>query len=192
MFFFEPGEWRENGKQMRVVRMTIASPAADPLSALWNRLRQHRGTVSGKFAGGGNHRISDFRHYVGSALLNRDSIDCSSWEKTGLSNTAARKKEHRLETEISRIINTMPFLWISTDRSSKPAQLNQFIKRNAVALLSNYQRKFIYDPPSPHWLGHYCCEPAVRISGLWHSRGGGVPYNLRFLDYLEKLTRLIV
>lgn len=190
-FFFEPGELRENGKQMRVVRMDVANSAADPLSALWDRLRQHRGTVSGKFAGGGNHRISDFRYYVGSALVNRDSIDCPSWEKLDSSNAATRKKEHPLEVEVSRIINNMPFLWISTDRSSKPGQLNQFIKRNAVALLGNCHKNFIYDPPSPQWLGQYCPESTVRISGLWNSRNVDVPCNLKFLDYLEKLIRLV-
>ena len=171
-FFFEPRELRENGKQMRVVRMVIANPNADPLSALWDRLRQHRGTISGKFAGGGNHRVSDFRYYIGSALINRDSIDCPSWEELDSSNTAIRKKEHSLETEISQIINNMPFLWISTERSSKPGQLNQFIKHNAISLLSNYHRKlFMTRLPRTGWgtiaLNRRCGFPDYGIAGVW-------------------------
>lgn len=191
-FFFQPGEFRANGEQMRVVRVGIANPvAADRQSALWDRLREHRGTVSGKFAGGGNHRTSDFRYFVGSSLIARDRIDCSSWEKLDLANTVIRKKEHRLETEVSQIINNMPFLWIDTERSAKPEQLNQFIKRHAVSLLSNYHKKLICDPPSPNWLGNYCPNMAVRLSGLWNSRNVDTPCNLKFLDYLEKLTRLV-
>jgi len=191
MLFFQPGELRENGTQMRVVQVTIANTVADPLSPLWNRLRQHRGTVSGKFAGGGNHRVSDFRSHIGSALVNREELAYSSWGRTELSNAATRKQEHPLEVEVSRIINHMPFLWISTDYSSNPIQLSQFINRNTLSLLSNYQKKLKCDLPSQHWLGHYCSDPAVRISGLWNNRRVDIPYNLKFLDYLEKLIKLV-
>jgi hypothetical protein len=159
-FFFEHGEFRDNGTQMRVVQVTIANSVTDPLSPLWNRLRQHRGTISGKFAGGGNHRVSDFRSNIGNALINREKLAYPSWEVES-SNAATRKQEHPLEVEVSRIINHMPFLWLSTDYSSNPIQLSQFINRNAVSLLSNHHRKIKYDQPSEHWLGHYCSDPVV-------------------------------
>ncbi len=75
-FFFEPGEQRTtsvNGP--RVVRVGTHGLKAGSKSTLWKRLRQHRGTLSGKYAGGGNHRGSVFRLHVGTALINRDDWD---------------------------------------------------------------------------------------------------------------------
>lgn len=190
-FFFEPGEMRDNGKQMRVVRVGVSKYSESPQSPLWDRLREHRGTISGKFSGGGNHRISNFRYYVGSALVNRDNLVCPSWEKLDITNASIRKKEHALEKKVSDIISNMPFLWLSTERSSRPDQLNQFIKRHAVALLSNYSAQIALDAPSPAWLGRYCPNDAVRLSGLWNHRGVDVNCNPRFLNYLEKLVRLV-
>lgn len=190
-FFFQPGEMRDNGKQLRVVRVGISKSSESLQSPLWDRLREHRGPIRGKFSGGGNHRVSNFRHYIGSALMNRDKIPCSTWEKMDKTNAATRKAEHQLETKVSDIINDMPFFWLSTDRSSKPEQLNLFIKRNAVALLSNYRKQDILDAPAPTWLGRYCPNDAVRCSGLWNHRSVDVKYNPRLLKYLDKLVRLV-
>ena len=190
-FFFEPGELRDNGKQMRVVRVGVSQSSKSPQSPLWDRLREHRGTISGKFSGGGNHRMSNFRYYVGSALINRDNVVCPSWEELESYNTSIRKEEHPLEMKVSDIISNMPFLWLSTERSSRPDQLNKFIKRNAVALLSNYHNQVALDSPSPNWLGHYCPNDAIRLSGLWNHRSVDVTCNPRFLNYLEKLVRLV-
>jgi hypothetical protein len=189
-FFFEPGELRDDGKTMRVVMVGVANPPGGPQSALWDSLREHRGTISGKFAGGGNHRISQFRHYVGNALISRDNLICPSWKKLDVSNTAIRKKEHFLEVQVSQVINNMPFLWISTDRSLKPEQLNMFIQRHAIALLSNYRKKTPYDLPSPEWLGRHCPNDAVQLAGLWNDRYIDVRCNPKFLDYLEKLVQV--
>lgn len=190
-FFFESGEMRDNGKQMRVVRVGVSKYSESPQSPLWDRLREHRGTISGKFSGGGNHRISNFRYHVGGALINRDNLVCPTWEKLDITNTSIRKKEHALEKKVSDIISNMPFLWISTDRSLRPDQLNQFIKRNAVALLSNYNAEITLDRPSPAWLGHYSPNESISLSGLWNYRNVDVVFNPKFLDYLEKLVRLV-
>lgn len=190
-FFFEPGELRDNGKQMRVVRVGVSQSSESPQSPLWDRLREHRGTISGKFSGGGNHRMSKFRYHVGSALINRDNLVCPSWEELDSYNASIRQEEHPLEMQVSDIISNMPFLWLSTDRSSHPEQLNQFIKRNAVALLSNYRNQVALDLHSPNWLGRYCPNDAIRLSGLWNYRSVDVTCNLRFLNYLEKLARLV-
>ena len=190
-FFFESGEMRDNSKQMRVVRVGVSKYSESPQSPLWDRLREHRGPISGKFSGGGNHRISNFRYHVGGALINRDNLVCPSWEKLDIANASIRKKEHALEKKVSDIINNMPFLWISTDRSLRPDQLNQFIKRNAVALLSNYNAEITLDRPSPAWLGHYSPNESISLSGLWNYRNVDVVFNPKFLDYLEKLVRLV-
>lgn len=69
-FFFEEGEYREDGKTPRVVRVgTHALGPSRP--TLWGRLSQHRGTDGGSTPGGGNHRGSIFRRHVGAAWNGR-------------------------------------------------------------------------------------------------------------------------
>src|SRR6266566_1615272 len=66
-FFFEPGEVRsDTGQGRRVVRVGTHALTASSRTTLWNRLSQHRGTVTPK---GGNHRGSIFRLLIGAALL---------------------------------------------------------------------------------------------------------------------------
>src|SRR5690606_956782 len=60
-FFFEPGEMREYGTEMRVVRVGTHAVSLGSRTTLWKRLRQHRGTLGGASAGSGNHRGSIFR-----------------------------------------------------------------------------------------------------------------------------------
>jgi len=68
-FFFEPGEFREDGRSERVVRVGTHAVSLNSRATLWTRLRQHRGRVRGRNPGGGNHRESQFRYLVGDALL---------------------------------------------------------------------------------------------------------------------------
>lgn len=64
-FFFEPGETRGSKADLRVVRVGTHAISKGSCTALWNRLRTHRGVRGG----GGNHRGSIFRLHVGIALL---------------------------------------------------------------------------------------------------------------------------
>ena len=187
-FFFEPGEYRDNGQEMRVVRVGVSNPPRNQQSGLWDRLRQNRGTIAGKMSGGGNHRISDFRTLVGSALARRDNIPCPTWEDMQQSNTKIRQAEHPLEARVSEVICSMPFLWVSTDRSKNPALTRQYIKNNAIALLSNYQRP-PRDKASDGWLGLYCQNRLVRLSGLWHTDYVADNYDPVFLNLLKKLLK---
>jgi hypothetical protein len=75
---------------------------------------------------------------------------------------------HAPESEVSRFICKMPFVWIEADDDPGPGSLRGYIERNAIALLSNYGKEPV-DPPSPGWLGHYCDRER---SG---SRGCGTP-----------------
>lgn len=72
-FFFEPGEARADGSG-RVVRVGTHALTATSQATLWGRLRQHRGHLTGRHAGGGNHRASVFRRHVGAALIIRDGL----------------------------------------------------------------------------------------------------------------------
>ena len=57
--FFEPGEMRRDGTP-RVVRVGTHALTVGSRTTLWQRLSQHRGYLSGRWAGGGNHRGSVF------------------------------------------------------------------------------------------------------------------------------------
>ena len=55
----------------------------------------------------------------------------------------------------------MPFLWLAIEDTAGPDSLRCYIERNSIALLSNYEKPPL-DPPSRHWLGHYCDRERVR------------------------------
>lgn len=161
-FFMEDGETRsDTGGGPRIVRVGTHALKPGSSTKLWTRLSQHRGQVH---SGGGNHRGSIFRLIVGTALKARDGHVCDSW---GVGSTASgdiRAGEVRMESEISRLIGKMPFVWIEADDDPGLDSLRGYIERNAIALLSNYGKEPI-DPPSAGWLGHSCDRERVRKSG---------------------------
>ena len=166
-FFFEPGEFRENKKTPRVVRVGTHALKADSKTTLWNRLRQHRGTKKGSMKNGGNHRGSIFRLHVGTAILRRDQIG-DEYPTWGIGQSAPRETrvgEYSIEVLVSEHIRSMPFLWLNVDDSSGPSSLRGYIERNSIGLLSNFMREPI-DPPSPSWLGKYCQNENIQLSGL--------------------------
>lgn len=186
-FFREPGEVRtDSGAKSRVVRVGTHALKAESATTLWNRLSQHKGYVR---SGGGNHRGSIFRLIVGTALIERDSISCPTWDKCR--HTAARevrKREQSLEMAVSKVIGQMPFLWLAIGDEPGPASLRGYIERNAIALLSNYGKQPI-DPPSRAWLGYHCNREKVRTSGLWNSNHVDERYDPAFLGTLEDLIK---
>lgn len=168
-FFFETGEYREDGVTSRVVR--VGTHALKPSrSTLWGRLAQHKGNVGGGHPLGGNHRGSIFRLHVGTGLLATGDWPDSVRETWGVGSTAKgaiKESEYPLERAVSAHIGAMPFLWLDIDDEHSPASNRGLVERGAIALLSNYQRAVI-DAPSPHWLGHHASREAIRESGLWN------------------------
>src|SRR5437773_8838436 len=55
------------------------------------------------------------------------------------------------EQSVSYHLAHMPFLWLNIDDSPGHKSLRGMLERNAIALLSNYQRMPL-DPPTPSWL----------------------------------------
>jgi hypothetical protein len=58
------------------------------------------------------------------------------------------------------------------ERAARP-----FVQRNAIALISNFERTMV-EPPSPTGRGHHSARPRVRDSGLWnneHVEGAASP-----------------
>jgi hypothetical protein len=183
-FFRESGENRiDSGDGPRIVRVGTHALKAGGSAILWRRLSQHRGTVS---RGTGNHRGSIFRLLVGKSLIARQHYDYPTW---GIGDRAL--KDHRaaealLESEVSRVIGAMPFLWIAIDDEAGPQSQRGFVERNSIALLSNYAKDPV-DAPSSGWLGHYCDRERVRGSGLWNSNHVDESYDRGFLDTLKRL-----
>lgn len=171
---------------MRVVRVGISNNPHGKVSGLWDRLREIRGPIRGKHAGGGNHRVADFRYLVGLALLEQNGLQCPSWTLME-GNAAVRVAEYPLESRVSDYINEMPLLWLSTDVSKNPVLTKKYIRNNTIALLSNCGKAAI-DPPSPGWLGNYCPEKVVRLSGVWHEDYIDSRYDPGFLQVVEKMV----
>ncbi len=145
-FFMEPGETRSHsGRGPRIVRVGTHALKLGSKTTLWNRLSQHRGVAR---TGGGNHRGSIFRLIVGTALIEREAIDCNTWDdRQGSAPREVREREHSLERAVSQVIGNLPFLWLSIEDEPGPQSLRGFIERNTIALLSNYGKPSI-DPPS--------------------------------------------
>ncbi|HEY8345757.1 MAG TPA: hypothetical protein VIL07_00585 [Symbiobacteriaceae bacterium] len=190
-FFFEPGEFREDGQTPRVVRVGTHAVSTGSRTTLWQRLAAHRGRIGGRHPGGGNHRGSIFRLHVGTALVNRGLAPAAaalSWEQERPADPALREAEHQLEQMVSQHIRSMPFLWVAVDDPPGPQSHRKVIEANAVALLSNLGKEPI-DPPSPNWLGRWASRPAIRESGLWNVDHVDEPYAPEFLDLLEQYVR---
>ena len=187
-FFFEPGEFREDRKTPRVVRVGTHALKRGSKTTLWKRLRQHRGTTRGSMVGGGNHRGSIFRLHVGSAILEKEGIT-DEYQTWGVSQSASRTirvSEYPIEKMVSNYIRSMPFIWLNIDDEPGPDSQRGYIERNSIAFLSNYSRKDI-DPPSSNWLGKYCWNENVRNSGLWNSNHVNETVHYNFLDQIEQI-----
>jgi hypothetical protein len=195
-FFFEPGERRsDSGSGARVVRVGTHALSANTKSTLAQRLRQHRGNVSG----GGNHRGSIFRLLVGHAMQTRGDLQkCTSW---GLKNTRKQAAIHLsipnpvlkdaeadVELSVTAFLGTLPILWLNVGNGPGRRSLRGYIERNAIALLSNYQRNG-FDLPSAGWLGRHSNREKVRKSGLWNQRHVDEQHDHRFIATLELAIR---
>jgi hypothetical protein len=190
-FFFEPGEFREDGRSQRVVRVGTHALKLGSRTTLWNRLSQHRGQVGGRYGGGGNQRGSIFRHLVGEALSGSGKISAempSSWNEGMTARGAIRENEHELEVAVSQYIGKMPFLWFGVDDPSGPQSARRAIETGSIALLSNFVGDPV-DPPSKQWLGLSSSRGRVRSSGLWNSRDVEKPWSEAFLAELGRHSR---
>jgi hypothetical protein len=146
-------------------------------------------------SGLGNHRGSIFRLLVGQALLTRGGLACRSWGEKGDIGQASvalnvprddlAANEAPVEREVSNYIGRMPFLWLNVDDAPGPNSLRGVIERNAIALLSNYQRPVI-DSSSPRWLGNDSNRTLVRSSGLWNQRHVQETHDPAFLGSFER------
>jgi hypothetical protein len=166
-FFVERGETREIG-ELRVVRVGTHAVSRNSKTRLWDRLRMHRGTLFGKYSGGGNHRASVVRKLVGSAIIQKEYLQSDSWGIGQSAKEHFRKAEHYIEVKVSNYIRNLPFLWLRAEDKASPNSIRSVIERNAIALLSNFNKHDIIDPPTSNWLGyiHQVNGYDVRVYGI--------------------------
>lgn len=195
-FFFEPVEFRSDGESLRVVRVGTHAVNRISSTSFWNRLRQHRGTLSGAYPGGGNHRGSVFRLQVGSAILYKEGLEeeYPTWGQGSSTNKPTRIAEYPIEKKVSTYIRSMPFLWLKADDKPGPKSIRSYIERNSIALLSNHRKlgtNKAIDPPSENWLGYHAWNENIRKSGLWNSDHTEDNYEPNFLNLLQELINKI-
>jgi hypothetical protein len=184
-FFFEPGEIRAGGG-MRVVRVGTHALTQTSQTILWGRLVQHRGPLTGRHAGGGNHRASVFRRHVGAALIQRAEMPgplLRSWLDRDGPRPGQEEVEAQVEQMVSAWIGGMPFLWL--DVPLRPDRA--FIERNSIALTSCMAGG--RDPASPGWLGRHAQPAEIRQSALWNVQHVEHQREPGFLDRLDVLIR---
>jgi hypothetical protein len=184
-FFREGGESRsDTGDGPRIVRVGTHALKSGSGTKLWTRLSQHKGQSG---TGGGNHRGSIFRLLVGTALIARHGHDFPTWDVGNTAKADVRKGELALEQEVSRTIGSMPFIWLAIGDEAGPESLRGYIERNAIALLSNYEKPAL-DAPSENWLGRHCDRELVRQSGIWNQNHVDENYEPAFLDRFDQLV----
>ena len=186
-FFFEDGEFREDGVTPRVVRIGTHAVSEGSKATLWKRLRGHRGTRRGD----GNHRGSIFRLRVGQALMQKEDFAQEIHKSWGLGGTAlkqVRTAEAPLEIAVSSYIGRMPFLWAAVDDAAGAQSLRSYMEKNSIGLLSNF-RKPSLDLPSAGWLGRLSTEEKIRRSGLWNSDFVDRDYDHAFLTIFKKFVQ---
>jgi hypothetical protein len=184
-FFVEPGEFRSDGKEHRIVRVGTHAVSTGSRSTLWKRLRAHRGASSGD----GNHRGSIFRRHVGVALLamSADSAAITSWGLGSNAPKPTRAQEAALEGRVSSFLATTRVYWVDVPDEAGRNSLRSYIERNAIALLSNGLNPL--DKPSACWLGRKSDRECIRQSGLWNVDYVGDKYDPVFLQTLEECVR---
>jgi hypothetical protein len=184
-FFFADDEFRANGGQRRLTRVGTHAVSDGSSTSLWNRLRTHRGALTGTYEDGGNHRGSVFRERVGEALIERHDLhdDYPEWGHGSSAGRDLRLTELDLERRVSDYIRELPFLWVKIDDEPGSDSDRAYVERNVIALASNYCREAI-DPRVDGWLGTDSPSEKIRNSGLWNVDHVDEAYDPVFLDRL--------
>ena len=136
-FLFEPEEFRApNAITSRITYVGTHAISKNSKSTLLGRLKQIRGIYEPKY---GNHRGAVLRKYIGQALINKHQ-DCEieTWGKEKIPNQIQRAKELPLEKQVSEYISEMSILAIPIIDKPEKTSARATIKKNAVALLSEY------------------------------------------------------
>ena len=100
-----------------------------------------------------------------------------------MSRGALAAAEKPVEEAVTSYLGAMRLLWIEVSDEADRNSLRGCLERNAISLLSNFDRKAI-DPPSPDWLGFSSDRPLVSQAGLWNQRHVTETRDPAFLELL--------
>jgi len=186
-FFFADDETRNATDQLRLTRIGTHAVSTESGTSLWNRLRTHRGANSGTYEDGGNHRGSVFRKRVGEAMIERGDLhdEYPHWGEGSSAGRDRRLAELKHERRVSEYVRDLPFLWVNVGDEPGPDSDRAYIERNAIALVSNYQKEPL-DPRVEEWLGHDNPRGRIAESGLWNIDHVDKHYDPAFLDRLAE------
>ena len=186
-FFFATDEQRADTDQLRLTRVGTHAVSEGSGTSLWNRLRTHRGALSGTYEGGGNHRGSVFRKRIGEAMVERHNLhdEYPEWGDGSSAGRDLRLEELEMERQVSDYLRELPFLWVDVDDEPGPESDRAYLERNAIALVSNYRKETI-DSRSNEWLGTDSQSQEIRESGLWNVNHVDESYDPAFLDQFAK------
>jgi hypothetical protein len=181
-FFFSSDEKRENSNFLRVTRVGTHAVSNGSKTTLWSRLRTHRGSMNGNHINGGNHRGSIFRLRIGQAMINKYDLQekYPYWGKGANASREIRDAEYSLEKRVSNYLRSLPFIYIEIDDEASPKSDRAYVERNAIALLSNYNKE-VFDPRDSTWLGFHSPIVEINRSGLWNSDHVTKQYDPNFL-----------
>ncbi|WP_229380520.1 hypothetical protein [Haloarcula marismortui] len=188
-FFFSPASdlRATTAVDWRLSRIGTVGVSTGSSNTLWNRLRQHRGNVRGKYAGGGNHRGSIFRLHVGRALIEKhgwhDEYPHWGEQNPDAETTAVREQEHELEQRVSEYIRDLPFLWVDVPGDPGPECDRAEIESHTIAMVSRYRRSA--GPSDLDWLGYHSPKSEVYQSGLWNVRHVSDSFDPSVVDQLS-------
>lgn len=201
-FLFSSEETRMWSDQPRLVGV-VAAPGPGGRGTLWDELRSHRGSKSGRYAGGGNHRDSPLRREVGKAIVEREGLheDYPDWGSWASESRPIREAEHDLETAVSDYLRDLTVVALDVPEGGEllPATgiskggaraendvescRRAWLAKNAVALISNYAASGI--DPRGDWLGAHSPDDAVAESGFWAWEHVDAAPDHGFLDAFE-------
>ena len=186
-FFLAPRERHDADDVRRVTRVGTHAVSTGSKTSLWDRLRTHRGAMRGTYEGGGNHRGSVFRKYVGEAFLRRDGLG-EAYPNWGVGSSAKRERrldELQMERRVSEYVRSLPVFWADVDDEPGSESDRAYVERNAIALLSNYDSHRL-DARPDDWLGAHSEREEIRRSGLWNVNHVAESYDPAFLDRFEE------
>lgn len=161
--------------EAEIVRIGTVGAQANSTNSLWRRLRIHRGSFSGKYAGGGYHRSSIFRHHVGRSIIERDGLEDEypEWNTphSTLRNenrtTEVRAQEHPLEKQVTDYICSLPFLVVDIPGEPGRDSDRSRLETNLIALLS-HARRTTPGLKSDTFLGNHSPRAEINKTGLWN------------------------
>lgn len=184
--FLSANETWQSTDHQRITRVGTHAVSRGSGTSLWNRLISHRGTFSGKYAGGGDHRGSVFRLRVGEAMAEREGLhdEFPEWGDGTSAGSELRNDELEHERRVSDHIRSLPFLWVAVDDEPGPESRRAELEQNIIALASSYQTSSV-DPRDSDWLGKHSPNQLIRESGLWNVDHVMKNHDSSFLDLLE-------